>query len=73
MGNREKDSLPWEPYDGRFCSDTLPVHLDSPLSYLEYLAGKRTQKNERRRGNATGIMPIRDINLTVYSSNNRYE
>lgn len=49
MGNREKDSLPWEPYDGRFCSDTLPVHLDSPLSYLEYLAGKRTQTGKRNR------------------------
>lgn len=45
----KEDSLPWEPYDGRFCSDSLPVHLDSPLSYLEYLSGKRIPIRRRNR------------------------
>lgn len=66
----KEDSLPWEPYDGRFCSDSLPVHLDSPLSYLEYLSGKRTPIRRHNRYYAYSGDEIRPHSVVIEGTNN---
>lgn len=41
-----KDSLPWEPYDGQFCSQQAPIHMESPYQYLQFLQQKRKKQSQ---------------------------
>lgn len=41
-----KDSLPWEPYDGQFCSQQASIHMESPYQYLQFLQQKRKKQSQ---------------------------